>query len=1190
MAEAFPVSTPQAPSLDDKYTLGSGRVYLSGYQALVRLLLIQKARDEAAGLNTAGFVSGYRGSPLGGLDQTLWKAKPHLQSRHIVFQPGVNEDLAATAVWGSQQVNLSPHADYQGVFALWYGKGPGVDRCGDVFRHANAAGSSKYGGVLVVAGDDHAAKSSSLPHQTDHFFKSMMMPVLAPAGVQDYIDFGVHGFALSRYSGCWVAFKALADTVETSASVDIDPARVQVVIPTDFALPADGLNIRWPDPPLVQERRLLHYKLYAALAYARANRLNHIVIDSPAPRLGIITSGKSYLDVRQAFDDLGIDDALAAEIGIRLYKVGMVWPLEADGVRHFAEGLDEILVVEEKRQLLEYQLKEELYNWREDVRPRVIGKFDEKGEWARIGRGDGTVDHGDWLLPAAGELTPAMIARVIAARVDRFFTSERIHARLAFLEAKEAALAQRSFSADRVPTFCSGCPHNTSTHVPEGSRALAGIGCHYMVTWMPERRTTTFSHMGGEGVPWVGQAPFTREKHIFANLGDGTYFHSGLLAIRQAVAAKVNITYKILYNDAVAMTGGQPHDGPLDVPTIVRQLQAEGVHNIVVVTDGTERAYGPADIPHVPIRHRDELDAIQRELRESGGVTALIYDQTCAAEKRRRRKRGTFPDPARRVFINEAVCEGCGDCGVQSNCMSILPVETEFGRKRQIDQSSCNKDYSCLKGFCPSFITIEGGQVRKGTALAADDAHFGVPPAPALPATARPYGILVTGVGGTGVITIGALIGMAAHLDGKGVTVLDMTGLAQKGGSVYSHIRIADRPDDLHAVRIAAGEADAVIGGDLIVSASVEALAKMAAGRTRAVVNLAETPTSEFTHNPDWQFPEQRMRSAIREALGIDPRAAEHAGADFIDAQALATTLLGDGIATNLFLLGFAWQRGLVPVSEAALMQAVELNAVAVDMNRRAFLWGRRAAHDLAAVERHARPAQAQAERPPSLDDIVARRVQALTAYQDAAYAERYRSLVERVRAIEAQRVGAGSTRLAEAVAHNYFKLLAYKDEYEVARLYTDPAFWQQVEARFEGDYSVRFHLAAPLLARPDPNTGHIAKRAFGPGMMRVFRLLARLKGLRGTRWDVFGYTAERRAERALIADYEADVAELLDSLSYDRLPLAVDLASLPAGIRGFGHVKAAAMQSAAKQRRALLARWRQPQAEPQRQRELMTS
>jgi indolepyruvate ferredoxin oxidoreductase len=739
--------------------------------------------------------------------------------------------------------------------------------------------------------------------------------------------------------------------------------------------------------------------------------------------------------------------------------------------------------------------------------------------------------------------------------------------------------------ATRTSYFCSGCPHNTSTRVPEGSQAMAGIGCHFMASWM-DRETSSLIQMGGEGVNWAASSRFTGRAHIFQNLGEGTWYHSGSMAIRQAIAAGANITYKLLYNDAVAMTGGQPHDGPLSVPIIVRQLQAEGVHNIVVVTDGTERAYGPADIPHVPIRHRDELDAIQRELRESGGVTALIYDQTCAAEKRRRRKRGTYPDPARRVFINEAVCEGCGDCGVQSNCMSIVPVETEFGRKRQIDQSSCNKDYSCLKGFCPSFITIEGGQLRKGTALAADDAHFGIPPAPTLPATARPYGILVTGVGGTGVITIGALIGMAAHLDGKGVTVLDMTGLAQKGGSVYSHIRIADRPDDLHAVRIAAGEADAVIGGDLIVSASVDALAKMAAGRTRAVINLAETPTSEFTHNPDWQFPEQRMRTTIREALGIDANDAGGTHADFIDAQALATTLLGDGIATNLFLLGFAWQRGLVPVSEAALMQAVALNGVAVDMNRRAFLWGRRAAHDRAAVERHARPARAQSDRPPALDEIVARRVDTLTAYQDAAYAERYRSLVDRVRAAEAARVGPASTRLAEAVAHNYFKLLAYKDEYEVARLYADPTFWAKVDARFEGDYSVRFHLAAPLLARPDPNTGHIAKRAFGPGMMRVFRVLARLKGLRGTRWDLFGYSAERRAERALIAEYEADVAELLDSLGDDRLPLALDIARLPEGIRGFGHVKAAAMQSAAKQRRALLARWRSVQPTPAAQRE----
>lgn len=1177
MAEADLRQTSLRPvTLEDKYLLPSGRVYLSGYQALVRLLLIQRQRDAAAGLNTAGFVSGYRGSPLGGLDQTLWKARRHLQDHHIVFQPGLNEDMAATAVWGSQQVNLSPHATVDGVFALWYGKGPGVDRCGDVFRHANAAGSSRLGGVLVVAGDDHAAKSSTLPHQTDHFFKSMMMPVLAPAGVQEYIDLGIHGYALSRYSGCWVAFKALADTVETSASVDVEPQRITVALPTDFELPPDGLNIRWPDPPLVQERRLLHFKLYAALAYCRANQLNRVVIDAPQPRLGIITCGKSYLDVRQAFDDLGIDEALAAEIGIRLYKVGMVWPLESEGVRRFAEGLEEILVVEEKRQLLEYQLKEELYNWREDVRPRVIGKFDEKGEWAMLtkaGReGRTVVDHGDWLLPAAGELTPAMIARVIAGRIDRFFTSERIQARLAFLEAKEKALSDRVFQIDRVPTFCPGCPHNTSTHVPEGSRALAGIGCHYMVTWMPERRTGTFTQMGGEGVPWVGQAPFTSEKHIFANLGDGTYFHSGILAIRQAVAAKVNITYKILYNDAVAMTGGQPVDGELTVPIIVRQLEAEGVNHIVVVTDGTERAYGPADIPHTPIRHRDDLDAIQRELRESGGVTALIYDQTCAAEKRRRRKRGTFPDPARRVFINEAVCEGCGDCGEASNCMSVVPVETPLGRKRAIDQSSCNKDYSCLKGFCPSFVTIEGGKLRKGRGLHGAEHAPAEPPPPSLPDTTRPYGILVTGVGGTGVVTIGALIGMAAHLDGKGVTVLDMTGLAQKGGSVYSHIRLADRPEDLHAVRIAAGEARAVIGGDVVVSASTEALAKMAAGRTRAVINCTETPTSDFAHNPDWAFPLDKMQASIQDSVGSG-------GVDFLDAQAIATALMGDAIATNPFLLGYAWQRGLVPVSQASLLRAIELNGVAVDMNKEAFLWGRRAAHDLAAVQRLVRPAPVLPLHPETLDSLIARRMALLTAYQDAAYAARYHRLVERVRTAETALAGPGGTlRLTDAVARNYAKLLAYKDEYEVARLYTDPAFWNALESTFEGDYEVRYHLAAPLLARPDPKTGRIAKRAFGPGMLRVFRILAKLKGLRGTRWDIFGRTEERRLERALIIQYEQDVAEMLASLSFLRLPLAVDLARLPEEIRGFGHVKARNAEAAARKREALLARWRQPE------------
>jgi indolepyruvate ferredoxin oxidoreductase len=1143
-------------TLEDKYALNRGRVFLTGTQALVRLLLLQRQRDALAGLNTAGYVSGYRGSPLGGFDQALWKAKPHLAQNHVVFQPGVNEDLAATALWGTQQVNLSPGAKHDGVFGMWYGKGPGVDRCGDVFKHANSAGTWKHGGILAVAGDDHAARSSTVAHQSEHAFKAAMMPVLVPAGVQDYLDLGLHGWAMSRYSGCWVGFKAVADTVESSASVDISPDRVRIVLPTDYALPTDGLNIRWPDDRLVQEARLLDYKLYASLAYCRANRLNQVVIDSPNARLGIITTGKSYLDVRQAFDDLGIDDQLAAELGIRLYKIGMVWPLESDGVRRFAEGLEEILVVEEKRQLIEYQLKEELYNWREDVRPRVIGKFDEQGEWA--------LPNGRWLLPASGELSPAQIARVIADRIGRHFTSTRIRDRLAIIEAKERS-ASPVIPIARTPYFCPGCPHNTSTRVPEGSRALAGIGCHFMVLWM-DRDTATFSHMGGEGAAWMGQAPFTEQRHVFVNLGDGTYFHSGSLAIRAAVASGVNATYKILYNDAVAMTGGQPHDGNLSVPQIAHQLHAEGVHHVVVVTDGVPRAYGHPDLPHgVPIRHRDELDAIQREMRECPGVSAIIYDQTCAAEKRRRRKRGKMIDPPRRLYINEAVCEGCGDCGVQSNCLAVVPVETEFGRKRAIDQSACNKDYSCANGFCPSFVSVMGGGVKKGRGLAGSDNGgdgFGVPPAPTFASTAKPYGILVTGVGGTGVVTIGALIGMAAHIDGKGVTVLDMTGLAQKGGAVFSHVRICDEPEGLHAVRVATGEADAVIGGDMIVTASPDALARMHTGRTRVVVNCAETPTAEFTRNPDWQFPLTRMQALIGETVGSG-------AAHFIEASDLALRLLGDSIAGNLFLLGYAWQQGMVPVSGEAIDRAIELNGTAVAMSRAAFLWGRRAAHDPAAVTAYARPKVAVPPAP-TFAEVIAKRVRFLTDYQDAAYAEHYRLQVEKVRAAEA---AINSSQLTEAVARNLFKLMAIKDEYEVARLYAETDFLQKISEGFEGDYTLRFHLAPPLLARPDPKTGRVKKMAFGPWMLTAFTWLAKARRYRGSRWDVFGRSEERRLERALLADYEADLAALLPKLERTTLIDAISLASLPEKIRGFGHVKRRSIDAAGPEQAALKTR-----------------
>jgi indolepyruvate ferredoxin oxidoreductase len=1161
-------TTLAAVSLDDKYTLDHGRVFLTGTQALVRLPMLQRRRDELAGLNTAGYVSGYRGSPLGAYDQQLAKARKHLDAHHIRFQPGVNEDLAATAIWGTQQLNLFQGARYDGVFGIWYGKGPGVDRCGDVFRHANAAGTSPHGGVLALAGDDHGAKSSTQAAQSDFIWKAVGIPVLSPSSVQEYLDLGLHGLAMSRYSGCWVAMKCVTDIVEGSASVYVDPARVTSVLPDDFEMPPGGLHIRWPEYLgfIEQEKRLYHHKLFAAMAYARVNRLNHAVWESQNARLGIVTTGKAYNDVRQALDDLGIDERHAAEIGVNLFRVTMPWPLEPTHIAAFCRGLEEVVVIEEKRQLVEYQLKEQLYNLPDAQRPRIVGKFDSHGEW--------DVPQSRMLLPTTGELTPALVARVIAERIGRFHTSDRMKARLAFLEAKEKALAKPVIPIQRIPYFCSGCPHNTSTRVPEGSRALAGIGCHYMVQWM-DRSTATFSHMGGEGAAWLGQAPFTDETHIFANLGDGTYFHSGLLAIRAAVAAKVPITYKILFNDAVAMTGGQHHDGPLSVPQISRQLAAEGVGRIVVVSDEPDKYPSDAGFaPGVTVFHRDELDRVQRELREVPGVTAIIYDQTCAAEKRRRRKRGTFPDPQKRAFINEAVCEGCGDCGVKSNCVSVEPLETEYGRKRQINQSACNKDFSCVKGFCPSFVTVEGGRPRKGKAAAASEDGLPALPEPELPAVMEPYGLLVTGIGGTGVVTIGQVLGMAAHLEGKGVTTLDMAGLAQKNGAVLSFIRIAEHPEQLHAPRLATGGAHAVIGGDLVTTVGAEALSKIHQGVTRVVASSTQTPTADFTRNPDWTYPEARMEQALRDAAGANRCA-------FTDASRLALQLMGDAINANLFLVGFAWQQGLIPISRHAVERAIELNGVSVEANLKAFRWGRHAAHDPVGVERLATPAAVIPFAAPiarMLDEIVAKRVADLTDYQDAAYAERYRRLVDRVREAEAQRVP-GSSALAEAVARYYYKLLAIKDEYEVARLYTRPEFRQRLEATFEGDYRLKFHLAPPLLAKPDPVTGIAQKREYGPWMMSAFAWLAKFKGLRGSMLDVFGRTAERRMERQLVVDYERSIDELLARLDRANHATAVAIASIPEEIRGYGHVKHRHVEAAKAKEAELLAAFRSPAA-----------
>ena len=1139
-------------SLNDKYALDATRAYMTGIEALVRLPMLQHQRDAQRGLNTAAFISGYRGSPLGGVDQALWKAEPFLQQHNVYFQPGVNEDLAATAVWGSQQTNLFAGARYDGVFGMWYGKGPGVDRSMDVIRHANAFGTSKYGGVLAVAGDDHACKSSTLPHQSEHMFIGASVPVLSPANVQEVLDLGVFGWELSRYSGCWVALKAITENMDSAISADINPQRVNIVIPEDFALPADGVHARWPDKPLEQELRLNKYKIYAAREFARANGLNRIVVDSPNPRFGIITSGKAYLDVMQALEDMGITDPVAAEIGLRVYKVGMPWPLEPRATHEFAEGLEEILVVEEKRSIIEDQLTGQLYNRPVAARPRVIGEFDENGRD---------------LLPNLAELTPAMVALAIASRIRRFYRSDTMDERIRWIERKEASLAVPRDIIERVPHFCSGCPHNTSTRVPEGSHAMGGIGCHYMATWMPDRATDTFTQMGGEGATWIGQAPFTDTEHVFQNLGDGTYFHSGILAIRAAVAAGVNITYKILYNDAVAMTGGQPIDGTLKVEDLVYQLRGEGVRRIALVSNDPDRWRGRFNtVPGYSLHHRDELDALQKELREYWGTSVIVYQQTCAAELRRRRKKGSAEDPARRLFINDAVCEGCGDCSIKSNCLSVLPKDTPLGRKRQIDQSACNKDYSCNKGFCPSFVTVLGGSLKKTRVKVADiDTLFDPLPEPTLPALRRPWNTVVTGVGGTGVLTVTALIAMAAHIEGKGCATMNQTGLAQKFGAVVSHVRVSANQEDIKAVRIPAGEADLLLGCDLVVTTTYESMGKVAQGRTNAVVNEAEVPTAAFVLDPDVRFPTRAMKDKILAEVGA-------AGCYFLDSTRIATALLGDSIASNLFLLGFAWQRGLVPVSAAALEQAIELNGVSVDFNRQAFLWGRRYAEQpqrvMQLLDRSDDPVA-----PPSLDDVIADRQRRLADYQNPAYARAYLEQVARVRAADPHADQPDSLTLA--VARQLYRLMACKDEYEVARLYSDGEFRRQLESRFEGDYELRFNLAPPLLAKRDPNTGQLIKREFGPWMMQAFTLLARLRFLRGTALDVFGYTAERRRERADLADYRALLDTLVAGLGESNYTAALELARLPAKLRGFGHVRDRNRELLAPRREQLLREFR---------------
>jgi indolepyruvate ferredoxin oxidoreductase len=1142
-------------SLDDKFSLDETHQLLTGTQAIVRLVLTQRARDVQAGLNTAGYVTGYRGSPIATLEAAFLRTKRILEPNQIKFMAGLNEDLAATALWGTQQAELRGEGKYDGVFGIWYGKGPGVDRTGDVFRHANHAGTSEHGGVLALMGDDHTCESSTSAHQSEFAFVDAMIPVLNPAGVQEILDYGLLGFALSRYAGVWVGLKCVKDNIEATATVDGRIDRVEVKIPEDFAMPPGGLNIRLGDQALAKEERLHDHKRAAILAFARANKFDRIITSGGAnPKLGIITTGKSYLDVRQALEDLGIDEVKANKLGIRIYKVAMTWPLEPQGVLKFAKGLDVILVVEEKRALIETQVKEQLYDLPD--RPHVFGKKDENEQW---------------LFPAKYALDPTDIAIKLGERLMRAGAGDDIKVPVAELKRLKGNRPETAEAATRIPYFCPGCPHNTSTVVPQGSRAYAGIGCHFMAHWM-DRNTEGFTQMGGEGSNWIGEAPFSKTKHVFQNLGDGTYIHSGSLVIRAARAAGVNMTFKILYNDAVAMTGGQTLDGGMTVPMILNQVLAEGIEKVVIVTDEPHK-YPVGAIPvGVPVYHRGELQRLQKELRTVTGVSVLIYDQTCAAEKRRRRKRGLFPDPDKRVFINPAVCEGCGDCGVKSNCVAVSPLETELGTKRAIDQSACNKDFSCLNGFCPSFVTVNGAKVRKAKHTLGDSGLVHMLtnlPQPAMPSLERPFTMLVTGVGGTGVVTLSAVLGQAAHIEGKGFGAIDMTGLAQKGGAVACHMRVAERVDQIHAIRAGVAGADLVLGCDLVVTASNKVLETIKPDHTAVVYSNYEMTTADFTRRPDFKVPGAALRHAIEERAG---KAAVHS----FDAHTIAVKLFGDSIAANMFLLGYAYQLGHVPIGSQAIEEAIVLNGAAVEMSQNAFRFGRLAAHDQAAVDRILGPTATSAAKSQTLDDIIAHRAAILTDYQDGALAARYRAAVERMAAVERQAVP-GRTALAEAVARGYFKLLAYKDEYEVARLYASPAFENALSQSFEARGKLQFHLAPPLLARRDKTTGEPRKMTFGPWMLPVFRLLAKGKRWRGTAWDVFGYSAERKLERRMITDYEALMDEIAQRLSPATHTTTVALAGLALDIKGYGHVKMANYTTAKAREAALLAALRNP-------------
>ena len=1124
--------------LEDKYSLEKGRVFLTGTQALVRLPIIQRKIDQINGINTACYISGYTGSPLGGYDHALNQADKFLEENEIIFQPGINEDLAATAIHGSQQTTLVDKPKYDGVFGIWYGKGPGVDRSGDALKHGNYAGTSKYGGVLALAGDDHGAKSSTTAHQSDHAFIHFGMPILNPATVQDYLDFGVLGFAMSRYSGCWVGFKCVTDTVESAASVDISLDRFKPVLPKDDPIGDENIHIQWGFAPAASEPRLYKVRLPAAQAFARANSIDNVIFKDKK-KLAIVTSGKAYLDVRQALDELGLDDNMCKKIGVSLYKVGMVWPLEPQKISDFVEGHKEILVVEEKRSIVEDQLTKILYNKKN--RPIIVGKLDEQG-------------HN--LVPSEGELSPSVVALIIANRISKLSLkidlSNKVKEIEDFIKSVNNSPASNLF---RLPSFCAGCPHNTSTKVPDDSFAFGGIGCHGMATFMPERHTYNLGQMGGEGVMWTGIAPFTETEHIFQNLGDGTYYHSGILALRSAVASGANITYKILVNDAIAMTGGQEITGKVRIDDLTWQVHAEGAKKVVVVTDYPEKY--PSNVsfaPGVEVFQRDRLDEVQKNLRKIKGVTVILYDQYCATELRRRRKRGIVEEPNKKIFINPLVCEGCGDCGVESNCIAIEPLETKFGRKRQINQSACNKDFSCTKGYCPSFLTITGGVLKKKSNNSNRDQNYEEIklPAPKIPEMNRPFNILITGIGGSGVITLGAILGTAAHLEGKGSSTLDVAGLAQRNGPVTSHLRVANKPDELHATRIASGSADLIIGCDIVVTTGIEAMSKISSDRTNMVINNHVAPTSTFASNPNLDLSAARMIKGLRDIGSNDLM-------HFVDATKLSTSLIGNAIGANLFLVGYAVQKGLFPISLQAIERAIELNGVSIKMNKESIYWGRLAAVDINKVKKVAYSNNDinEINENETIDSIVNDRFKFLSDYQDNKYANKYLSTIEKVIKKD-KSIPNSSNALSLAVARYLFKLMSYKDEYEVARLHTGSEIKDYLNDKLEGNYKIEYSLAPPVFGGRNKDTGKYPKRNLPSFTYHIFNILKHFKFLRGTPFDIFGLSSHRRIERELIKEYEEMIFNILDRITTVNYDIAIKLLSLPDQIRGYDVVKEA--------------------------------